>query len=74
MNESIASAPAAVWNRKNLPSNIERFGERGGRGAEAIKELPAAIVGFARRQPGLAILGLAAITVLGLVWYFSERD
>ncbi|HEV2393943.1 MAG TPA: hypothetical protein VG146_16445 [Verrucomicrobiae bacterium] len=69
MKESIASAPAETWNQKNLHSDIEQF-EQSPR--DAIKHLPSATMGLARRRPGVFILAL--IGILGLVWYFTKRD
>lgn len=74
MKESIASAPASVWNRKNLPSAIERLPQRPSRTTQMAKQLPGAVMGFARRQPGLVILSLAVLAGLGLAWYLAERD
>lgn len=71
MKASIASAPAKTWNKKNLPASVEQFEESSGPSKTLIKSLPSAL-GLARRRPGIFIV--AALGILGLAWFLSNRD
>jgi len=71
VKQSIPSMPAATWNRKNLPSDIE-WAEQSPRGMEILRQLPSATLGLARRRPFVLILVAAGI--LGLFWYSSRHD
>ncbi len=74
MKQSLASAPPATWNLKNEPSGADQFMESPGPGSEVITQLPSAALGFARRRPGVLLVSLLAIGVLGLVWYVAGKD
>lgn len=73
MKQNLASASAETWNQKNLPSNIERFGEGGGTGA-FLEQLPSTAVAFMKRRQGVMIASLAILGVLGVLWYLSQND
>jgi hypothetical protein len=70
----LASAPPETWNKKNLPSDIERFEETtpGVRGF--IQKLPSTAKDLVQRRPGLVALSVAALAGCVLAWYFARRD
>jgi hypothetical protein len=70
----LASAPAETWNKKNLPSDIERFEQSPGGITSVLQQLPSTAKDFVRRRPGMIALSLAALGTFALIWYFARRD
>lgn len=74
MKQSIASASPRTWNRKNLPSDIERYGGSG-KTLKVIRQIPSAATLLVRRRPVIVIASVAVVMGLALgFWIFAERD
>lgn len=74
MKNSLASATPKTWNRKNLPSEIERYEQGSGGTIRTIRKLPSAAAAVARRQPAIVTASLVAVGILGVFWYLASRD
>ncbi len=69
----LASASAETWNKKNQPSEIERFEETPSGPSAWFQRLPSAAADMFKRRGNTLWVSVAVVSALGLVWYFYNR-